>query len=237
MDDYSFARYDKFCRVRDFGQANATDVAATDASQHVGNLVTIIKGLDKAKAGQKGGSAAPAAVLMDALRLDVQNITRTARALAQDDPSYAALFPAPAAPNPHVLLTTADAFIGNLIVDPADDAPTKAIKAARIAKFTAKGMTADFATQLQTDRGLIDDAHETEDNADSDGVENTAAIGRLVAEGMKECNYLDAIFHNVYSHNPDKLRAWMSASHLERASKSAATPAPAPTPQTATGSK
>ena len=237
MDDYSFARYDKFGRVRDFTQANAADVAGTDAPQHLTNLNAVINGLDKAKAGQKGGSAAPAAVLIDALRLDVQNITRTARALAQDDPSYAALFPAPAAPNPHTLLTTADAFIGNLIVDPADDAATKAIKAARVAKFTAKGLPQDFATQLQTDRGAIDDAHETEDNADSEGVKNTAAIGRLVSDGMKECNYLDAIFHNVYSHNPDKLRAWMSASHLERASKSAATPAPTPTPQSAAGGK
>jgi hypothetical protein len=34
---------------------------------------------------------------------------------------------------------------------------------------------------------------------------------------MKECNYLDAIFHNVYARNAEKLRAWLSASHLERA--------------------
>jgi len=59
-------------------------------------------------------------------------------------------------------------------------------------------------------------------------VENTAAINRLVTDGMKECNYLDAIFHNVYSHNPDKLRAWMSASHLERAAQHASPTPPTP---------
>ena len=51
--------------------------------------------------------------------------------------------------------------------------------------------------------------------------------------------YLDAIFHNVYVRNPDMLRGWMSASHLERAPQHAATPTPTPTPTpaTATGSK
>ena len=134
----------------------------------------------------------------------------------------------PRALNPRAVLTAADAILVNLIAGQNDDAATKAAKAARIAKFTAKGLPADFATQLQTDRVAIDTGRTTEHDADNDSVENTAAINRLVTDGMKECNYLDAIFHNVYSHNPDKLRAWMSASHLERASKSAATPAPAP---------
>jgi hypothetical protein len=91
-------------------------------------------------------------------------------------------------------------------------------------------LPADFATQLVTDRGQINTAHETENNADNDSVENTAAISRLVDEGMKECNHLDAIFHNVYTHNADKLTAWLSASHLQRVAKHAAAPAPTPAP-------
>jgi len=35
-------------------------------------------------------------------------------------------------------------------------------------------------------------------------------------EGMKEFNYLDAIVQNKYARNADKLRAWLSASHIER---------------------
>ena len=34
-------------------------------------------------------------------------------------------------------------------------------------------------------------------------------------------NYLDAIFHNVFTRNPERLRAWLSASHIERAPKRA----------------
>jgi hypothetical protein len=237
MDDYSFARYEKFGRSYDFGQASLTDVAGTDAPQHLTNLKADYDGLGRAKAGQKGGSAAPAAVLVDALRLDVQNVTRTAHALAQDDPAYTTLFRPPEALNPRAVITAADAIIGNLVVDPVhDDADAKAAKAARIASFNAKGLPAGFEQQMVTDRAAIDGAHEAENDADTEGVQNTAAIGRLVRDGMKECTYLDAIFHNVYARNPDKLRGWMSASHLERAPRHVAAPAPTPTPA-ATGSK
>ena len=233
MDDYSFVRYEKFGRVRDFTEANLTDVAGTDAAQHLTNLKKDIKGLDAAKAGQAGGSATPATVLIDALRLDVQNVTRTAHALAQDDPTYTALFRPPEALNPRAVITAADAIIGNLIVDPDnDDAPTKAAKTARLAKFNAKGLPAGFEQTLVDDRGKIDTARTDEHDANYEGAENTAAIGRLVRDGMKECTYLDAIFHNVYVRNPDMLRGWMSASHLERAAQSAAAPAPTPPPAT-----
>ena len=156
----------------------------------------------------------------------------TARALAQDDPNYNVLFRPPESHNPHGLLTAADAILGHLIVAPTDDPATKTAKAARIAKFVGKGLPTDFAARLVADRSQIDDAHETENDADNDGVENTAAISRLVDEGMKECNSLDAIFHNVYTHNADKLTAWLSASHLQRVAKHAAAPAPPPTPKT-----
>jgi hypothetical protein len=48
-------------------------------------------------------------------------------------------------------------------------------------------------------------------------VQSTAAVGRLIKVGMKEVNYLNAIMHNKYSRDGDKLRAWKSASHIEHA--------------------
>ena len=64
-----------------------------------------------------------------------------------------------------------------LVEKPDDDAATKATKTARRAKFTAKGLPADFATNLATDRGAIDSAKTIEDGADSEGVKNTALTG------------------------------------------------------------
>lgn len=58
-------------------------------------------------------------------------------------------------------------------------------------------------------------------------------MGRLIREGMKEVNYLNAIMHNKYSRNAEKLRAWESASHIERTQrpkKKNNAPAPPTTP-------
>ena len=46
----------------------------------------------------------------------------------------------------------------------------------------------------------------------------------------KKIHRLDAIMHHKYARNPDTLRAWDSASHIERAPKRAKKPAPAPQP-------
>lgn len=42
---------------------------------------------------------------------------------------------------------------------------------------------------------------------------------------MAEVTQLDAIMHNKYARDPDKLRAWSSASHIERAPKREKKPA------------
>jgi hypothetical protein len=48
-------------------------------------------------------------------------------------------------------------------------------------------------------------------------VENTDLIGQLLGEGNKEVKQLNAIMHNKYTRQPEKLRAWESASTIERA--------------------
>ncbi len=57
----------------------------------------------------------------------------------------------------------------------------------------------------------------SKESEDGEGVESTAAIGRLIKAGMKEVNYLDAIVRNKYTRNADKLGVWDSASHIEHA--------------------
>ena len=223
MNDRSRRRYDKCKRAFNFATANASDVATTDAPQHITKLGNIIKGLDKSKASQAHGSAEPREVLIDALRLDMQDITRMARAIGQETVGFEKLFRAPASDTPSVILTTADTFIGNLIPTPTNDPATQAAKTDRQAKFVAHGFVPDFAATLQMHRSQIEDTEVAEDNADSKGEENTAAIGRLIAAGMIECNYLDAIFHVVYRSNRDKLAAWICENHLERAPQKAKT--------------
>jgi len=85
---------------------------------------------------------------------------------------------------------------------------------------------------LQTDRSAIDAAEDVKESDDQEGVASTAAVGRLIREGMKEVTYLNAIMHNKYSRNAEKMRAWQSASHIERtAREKKPAPAKTPTPQ------
>ena len=76
------------------------------------------------------------------------------------------------------------------------------------------------------------EANQQLDSGDQGGVENTAALGRLAKEGMKESNYLDAIMQSKYARHPDKLRGWESASHLEHAPvRAKKTPVPTQPPK------
>lgn len=86
---------------------------------------------------------------------------------------------------------------------------------------------------LTDDRKAIDSANTNLESDREGGVASTAAVGRLIGDGMKEITYLDAIVHNKYARDPDKLRAWESASHIERAPQreKKTTPTPTPPPQ------
>ena len=216
MNDRETIRYDVFGRVDTFGKTNATDIAPTsEAAKRFTNIRRIIADLDKEKANQKGGSATAKEVLLDALRLDLQNVARTARAIAQDEPGFSDKFRTPDSPSQTALLTAADSVIVELK------------KAGVAAKFIAHELPADFVQHLTDDRAAIDAAEDTMEGDDQEGVASTAAVGRLIRDGMKEVNYLNAIMYNKYSRQPEKLRAWLSASHLERTAKKAA---PAKTP-------
>lgn len=195
-----------FGRVQTFGQTNASDFAAdSKATGHFTNTGNIIQQIDAAKALQKGGDATAKEVLLDGLRLDLQNIARTARAIEQDQPGVVAKFRLPDSPSQTALLTAVDAFIVELK------------KPGVTEQFIAHELSAEFVKNLEEDRKAAAAAQDAEESKDAEGVKNTAAIGRLIRDGMKEVNYLDAIVHNKYARNPEKLRAWESASHTERA--------------------
>ena len=49
------------------------------------------------------------------------------------------------------------------------------------------------------------------------GVESTGLIGHLLGQAGNDVTELDAIMHNKYARQPEKLRAWQSASRVERA--------------------
>lgn len=231
MNDRDIRRYDSLKRVQTFGDDNTGDFAAGSVAQQNFTIIDqVIADLDKAKAGQAANANTSMDTLLNAVRLDIQNITRTAAAIDQAEPGFADKFGPPKAYNPAALLTTTDAFLLQLAIQPADSTATKTAKTALVARFVAHEMNANFVTNLQNDRKAVTDA-QAEMESDSEGrVGNTAVISPLIRQGIKAINTLDAIMHNKYSTQADKLAAWISASHIERDPQKAK---PVPTPQAA----
>ncbi len=218
MNDRETRRYQMFGRVQTFGQSHQSDFApGGEAIKRFGNVGRIILELDTAKARQQGGNATAKEVLFDALRLDLQNIARTADAFDLDEPGFAAPYRLPETSGQPALLTLADAIVVRLTAQPGDAAATQTAKTALVARFVAHELPADFVQDLLDDRKAIDAAQDVVEDDDNEGVASTAAIGRLIRDGMKEVTYLDAILHNKFARQPDNLRAWQSASHIERA--------------------
>jgi hypothetical protein len=234
MNDRDKRRYDSFKRERTFGKDNAADFAAASvAKANFAMIDEVIGGLDAAKAGQLGNANTSKETLLNAVRLDIQNITRTASAIEEDEPGFADKFSPPKAYNEAALMLTADAFLLLLAVQPADSVAVKTAKAALVAKFVAHEMNENFVTNLQADRDAITTLNSEMESDSEDRVGSTAVINPLIQKGMKASNVLDAIMHNKYSTQPDKLAAWLSASHIERDPKRTnAKPATAPAPAT-----
>jgi erythromycin esterase-like protein len=234
MNDRDKRRYDAFKRIQTFGSDNAADFTATSlAKASFDSIDEVITGLDEAKAGQVASANTSMDTLLNAVRLDIQNITRTAAAIDQDEPGFADKFHAPKAYNPMALLTTADAFLLQLTIQPTDSPAVKTAKTALVAKFVAHEIDAAFVTHLQADRKAIVDTQAAMESGSEDRIGNTAVINPLIQQGMKALNTLDAIMHNKYSAQPEKLAVWTSASHIERDPKrnnSKSTPTPTPTP-------
>jgi len=115
MNNRESLRADMFARVTAFGKEHSADFApGSEATKHFASLGQIVTALGTASAGQQGGGATAKSVLLDSLRLDVQNIGRTARAIAQDVPGFADKFGPPAGTGPKALTTTATAYVAEL---------------------------------------------------------------------------------------------------------------------------
>jgi len=208
MNNRESRRYEMFGRVTAFGKVNSSDFAAGgEAAKHFAELGRVAADLAKAGAGQQSSGVTAKAVLLDALRLDLQNISRTARAIAQDTPGFDDKFGAPASFVQSALLVAARGYLAELQ------------KPAVVARFDGHELPADFVPQLIEDVAAIGDAREEQEVNREAGVASTATVGQLIAAGMAEVNYLDAIMHNKYTRVPERLRTWQSASHIERAAQ------------------
>jgi hypothetical protein len=206
MNDRARLRYDRAARVDTFGAGNIGDFTAGGrATVLFGEIHQLVADVDKAKADQLRNADTGKAVLVDALREDMKAIAKTARGIGLSEAGFADNYRMPDGSGEGVLLTAGDAFV------------TALGKTGVAAKFIDREMVATFVTDLAADIKAIRDYRGGSEGEREESVEATAAIERLVNRSGQIVEELDGIVHNRYRRsNPDKLRAWKSASHLER---------------------
>ena len=226
MNERDRRRYERATRVQTFGVENTADFAAgSKAKTHFGNLDGLVDQVDDAKAGQTPNRVSKT-TLLDALAIDLQNIARTARRMEQKENGFAAPYHIPDNTSEAAVITHTDTVLQKLEDQPADSPAVKTAKAALRARFVEYELPADFVTHLRADRNAITQANKNNQGEVLGGVENTGLIGELLGKINDEIGELDAIMYNKYTRQPEKLRAWQSASHVERAPQRDKKPTP-----------
>lgn len=217
MNDRDQRRYDRLTRVQTFGRENAADFTPTSkAKTHFAAIDQHIQALDAAKAGQTPARVSKE-TLLDALTLDFRNIARTARSIALGENGFAEPYRIPDNPSEAAIATHADSLLAILEDQTTDSAAQKTAKATLRARFIAYELPTDFVADLRADREAIRTATQHNQGETQGGVENTAALGQILSRATEDVQQLDAIMNNKYARQAEKLRAWQSASRVERA--------------------
>ncbi len=218
MEDRDERRFDRGTRVQTFVEENSADFSGNQiVAEELGKLDGYIDDINAARVGQTPNRVSKS-TLRDALKLDLQNVARTARSieLRDNENGFATCYRLPNVPTEKAVTTLADAVLARLEDQEKDSAATKTAKTALRARFTSYGLPADFVAHIRTDRNAITEATKHNQTENFDGVENTQLISELLEKVSETVMHLDAVARNVYSRQPEKLKAWLSASHVER---------------------
>lgn len=164
--------------------------------------------------GAQVSSTAGKRSLLEAIRQDLSNISRTAKVIEKKHPGFAAQFRLPA--NRVTEVINAARTFAQLATAP----DTKAL-------FLEYDMPADFVEDLLADVQQFEAASTTQAAGSDARVQATQAIDALIERGLEILAALDAITHNKFHNDAATLAAWESASHRERAPRKAASAAPA----------
>jgi hypothetical protein len=222
MDDQEIRKYESFLRVSEFGKSNADSFPASSiAGKLFASLDSIIKELSGHAVKQtssnidaKGGTKSRSN-LRDELKEDMMAISRTARYMRVDDPSFENKFRMPPSGSDQALLASARTFAINV--------------APYVSEFVSREMPEDFLEELNKIIDLFEKAISDQIVGVGNRVTASEAIDQDTKRGMDTVGELDSIVRNKFRKDPIKLAAWEKAKRLERAPRPAVdeeTPAP-----------
>ena len=235
MNDRNVSTYQMFKGVQTFGRSNRTDFVTTSLARTLfTRLDGIIEDLDTAKISQLRESMTKQ-TLVGEIHLDLVNVARTAREVEKDLPNFAAPYQLPTNTSEEALTTHCDSVLARLEPREDDTPEQTAAKQAALQQFLRYELEEDFVTDLSSQRAELERLNNTKRENNQEGVSGTTAIDVLIREGKSIVKRLNAIMHNKYTRVPEKLRAWKSASHIERPPKKKKgqepPPPPSPPPQ------
>jgi hypothetical protein len=110
----------------------------------------------------------------------------------------------------HIPKNLPDAALLALARSFADQAP------AYKGDFARRGLDPSFVTVLQAAAASFESSLPPPEMATGTQVEATAQLGEAVRRGMIARNILKGMLKIKYKNSPAKMRAWLSASHIER---------------------
>jgi hypothetical protein len=215
MKDNVIRRYEMFVRVRDFGIANA---ASFQSSAFAGEQFTLISSVINELSGHAvaqasgGGTSRQGtgmrAALREELREDLIAISRTARAIALNNPGFEDKFRLPRNVGDQTLLNTALTF--------ASEAKPF------VSEFVKRELPANFLEELDSTVKVFEKTISEQNLAKQTRITATAAIDTAIDQGMDAVRELDSIVKNKFANDPARLSAWESAKHTMRAPRSPA---------------
>jgi hypothetical protein len=217
MDTEETERFEAFRRVRDLGVEHASDFPAASLGStlfaELGVVVTQIESLASTQESRVSSSRQGTQsrfFAREELLEEMEAIAQTARGIALDSPGLEHKFRPSRSLSATDLLTLARAFH-------ADATPLAA-------EFIRHGLAADFLDDLGEAITAFEQEVTDRDLKRESQVSTTAAIGPLIAEGMKLLKHLNVVVRNIYRNNPAMLAAWTSASHITRRTRKSRAP-------------
>jgi hypothetical protein len=215
MDDLERRQTEMILRINNFGAENAAAInanaIAVEAFGKVNDFVAQLedKGETRSTATQtKFSKSARRLMTRSELNADLTGITRTAEAIAKNNPDFDNVFRLPRTNrNDAALLESARAF--------HTAASVPAIKALLI----GYGLPADFPEDLQADTDAFEAAISQQDSANRERVGANADIDDILEDALKAVGTLKVVVPNIFRDNAGKLADWAAASHVEKAPK------------------
>lgn len=216
MRDSEIRVSEAIVRVRDFGLQNTSDFpAASLGGQKFAALNALVTEIDQLGAEQSEGQGAARTstgakrVARNAVRAAMRAISDTAVAMESAHPGITNTFRMPKNNGDEALINAARAFVSSAT-------PLKN-------EFIQHEMPATFIEDLTSTIADFESAAGSKNLNTGKRVSATAALKDALERGMQLKRELDPIVRNKYRANAAKLAAWVSASHVQRAPKRAAT--------------